>query len=151
MCAQNILCKCHRKYMDKEAGLTFSHRIYTSFMPSATGSRSLMPNFLSVTLTSGTTSQPVHDVEDEFSKGSLTKQWVFSHHSSSLTSKVKLLYWLSAGGLLVLVVRDGGVLEHKPVLFVWAQCQSFRPDLTQEEKNSIKRCMRSLRSEQSAV
>lgn len=39
-------------------GLTLSHLMYTSFIPSATGSRSLMPNFLSVTLTSGTTSQP---------------------------------------------------------------------------------------------
>lgn len=38
--------------------LTLSHLMYTSFIPSATGSRSLMPNFLSVTLTSGTTSQP---------------------------------------------------------------------------------------------
>lgn len=46
------------KHGDKDVGLTLSHRMYTSFIPSATGSRSLMPNFLSVTLTSGTTSQP---------------------------------------------------------------------------------------------
>lgn len=45
-------------HKDKDVGLTLSHRMYTSFIPSATGSRSLMPNFLSVTLTSGTTSQP---------------------------------------------------------------------------------------------
>lgn len=38
--------------------LTLSHLMYTSFIPSATGSRSFIPNFLSVTLTSGTTSQP---------------------------------------------------------------------------------------------
>lgn len=54
-----------------------------------------------------------------------------SHLSLSLTSKVKLLYWFSAGGFLVLVVRDVGVLEHKPVFFVWLQGQSLGPDLTQ--------------------
>lgn len=46
-------------HWEEERGLTLSHRMYTSFIPSATGSRSLMPNFLSVTLTSGTTSQPI--------------------------------------------------------------------------------------------
>lgn len=45
-----------------------------------------------------------------------------------LTSEVELLDWLSTGGLFVLVVGDGGVLEHKPVLFVWSQCKSFRPN-----------------------
>ncbi len=45
----------------------------------------------------------------------------FSHHSFSLTSEVKLLYGFSIGGLLVLVVGDGGVLEYKPVLFVRPQ------------------------------
>lgn len=46
-----------------------------------------------------------------------------------LTSEVKLLNGFSTGGLLVLKVGDGGVLEHKPVLFVWPQRQSFWPDL----------------------
>lgn len=45
----------------------------------------------------------------------------FSHCSFSLTSEVKLLYGFSTGGLLVLVVGDGGVLEYKPVLFVRPQ------------------------------
>lgn len=44
-----------------------------------------------------------------------------------LTSEVKLLYWLATGGLFVLVVGDGGVLEHKPVLFVRPQGESLRP------------------------
>lgn len=45
-------------HVDAAEDLTLSHLMYTSFIPSATGSRSLIPNFLSVTLTSGTTSQP---------------------------------------------------------------------------------------------
>lgn len=44
------------------------------------------------------------------------------------TSEMKLLYWFSMGGLLVLVVGDGGVLEYKPVLFVCSQRQSFGPN-----------------------
>lgn len=55
-----------------------------------------------------------------------------------LTSQMKLLDWLSAGGLLVLVVRDGGVLEHKPVLFVWPQTQSFGPERTHTYIHVIK-------------
>lgn len=51
-----------------------------------------------------------------------------------LTSEVKLLYWFSKGGLFVLVVRDGGVLEHKPVLFVWPQRESFRPEMKLKRK-----------------
>lgn len=50
-----------------------------------------------------------------------------SLHFIPLTSEVKLLDWLSAGGLFVLVVGDGGVLEHKPVVFVRPQCKSFGP------------------------
>lgn len=37
------------------------------------------------------------------------------------TSEMELLYGFSSGGLFVLVVGDGGVLEYKPVLFVWPQ------------------------------
>lgn len=55
---------------------------------------------------------------------------------SFLTSEVKLLYWFSTGGLLVLVVGDGGVFENKPVLFVCPQCQSFGPDVGQKNKNN---------------
>lgn len=49
----------------------------------------------------------------------------------SLTSEVKLLYGPSIGSLLVLVVGNGGILEHEPVLFVWSQCQSFGPNSRQ--------------------
>lgn len=51
----------------------------------------------------------------------------FSPFLKPLTSEVKLLDWLAAGGLFVLVVGDGGVLEHKPVLFVRPQGKSLRP------------------------
>ena len=47
---------------------------------------------------------------------------------------MKLLDGLSAGGLLVLVVGDVGVLEHKPVLFVRPQRQSFGSDSKQKNK-----------------
>lgn len=41
---------------------------------------------------------------------------------------MKLLYWFSFGGLLILVVGDGGVFEYKPVLFVGPECQPFGPN-----------------------
>lgn len=55
------------------------------------------------------------------------------HHFFLPTSEVKLLYWFSTGSLLVLVVRNGGVFENKPVLFVCPQCQSFGPDVGQKK------------------
>lgn len=64
-----------------------------------------------------------------------------------LTSEVKLLYWLPDGGLFVLVVGDGGVLEHEPVLFVRPQGESLRPLSEKKKKIKIqdrvkaKRCM----------
>lgn len=46
---------------------------------------------------------------------------VFFFFSRPLTSEVKLLYGFSIGGMLVLEVGDGGVLEYKPIVFVRPQ------------------------------
>lgn len=62
------------------------------------------------------------------------RQEVLSFNPKPLTSEVKLLYWFSKGGLFVLVVGDGGVLEHKPVLFVRTQRESFRPEMKLKRK-----------------
>lgn len=45
---------------------------------------------------------------------------------------MKLLYWFSIRGLLVLEVGDCGVFENEPVFLVWSQCESFRSDLEKE-------------------
>lgn len=62
------------------------------------------------------------------------REEVLSFNPKPLTSEVKLLYWFAKGGLFVLVVGDGGVLEHKPVLFVRPQRQSFRPEMKLKRK-----------------
>ena len=131
-----------------------------------------MPNFLSVTLTSGTTSQPVttRDRERErerererncikypgfswlyvailpfhrffsqisvlFEKGDdplISKE---QEDGVTLTSEVELLYGFPQCRLFVLVVGDGGVLEHKPVLLVRSQGQFPRPETHNEQQS----------------
>ncbi len=93
--------------------------MYTSFIPSATGSRSLMPNFLSVTLTSGTTSQP----EEEDIGVSLTTEEKQQDTRALQFKHIKgQLHWFST--LSLSIRRDRDIMWRPTIFFFIVLCVS---------------------------